>query len=164
MTDKELAHIDDVAMTKAMARFGSTADLSMMQRTVIDTGQDYATYHYLGDHYTTDPEVAVNCVELAQTRRTQMVLALQKERDLERIAMEENITYEEALFRVTKRKTHAHVNKELERLDKLATARTEHLLKLANTYGRLPTAVEDAIGDKIASELKRHGLEEPVQD
>lgn len=155
---KDLPAIDDVAMEKAVARFGATEDLTLMQRSVVEMGAMYARRHWLGDYYELDPEVAVNCVELAQMRKTQMVLLLQKERDLERIAMEEDISYEEAAFRAIQRDTHTKVNQELERLSKLADQRTHKLIVIADNLGFMPDTIDDAVRQIVDQQLKDAGL------
>ena len=153
----ELSKLEDVAMGLARARFGNIENLTLVQRSAVEMGLVYAKRHWLDKYYLTDPEVAVNCVELAQIRKHQMLLLLQKERDLERMAIDEGITYEEAAFKAVMRGVHKNVNKELERLNVLAGQRTNQLIVIADNLGLMPATIDDAVQQTVERVLRAKG-------
>jgi len=153
-----LATIDDTAIGLARLRFGDIGELTLMQNSALEMGRFYAKRHWLGKYYDTDPEVAVTCCELALVRKTQMILLLQKVADVERIAIEEGITYEEASFLAVSRQTHVNVDKELARLSGLGTQRTNQLIILADNMGLAPTTIDDAVAQTVARCLEEAGM------
>ena len=157
-SNQALSTLDDTAMELARAKFGDIQDLSLMQRSALTMGKMYADRHWLGDHFEHDPEVAVTCVELAQIRKHQMVLYLQRERDLERLAIKEDVSYEEAIFLAVSRKTHQNVNRELDRLSKLGKTRTDQLIAIADNMGLHPGTVDDAVEFHVRHVLEQEGI------
>ncbi len=107
----------------ARERFGESESLAVVRKTTLDLAKHYADKYGLDQR---DPEVTVITVALAQCRHKEFLLMQELERELhERVlTASENMTYSEALFRVTKSGGHTAVHKELTRLH--GRAKTYH--------------------------------------
>ena len=164
MGKNELRPVEDIALGQAIAKFGDIEDLSVMQRSAVEMGYMYAKRHWLGDYYMADPEIQVTCIELAQVRKQQMVLMLQRERDLERIALEEGVSYEQAVFLAVSRQTHKAVNAELTRLSDLGGRRTNQLIIISENLGLTPETLDDAVEQTVRRILENEHLIEGEMD
>jgi len=128
----KLEPIDDTAMSLARQMFGDIEDFSLVQKNAVEMAYLYARRFFLEDHFRQDPEVLLNCIELAQIRKNQLTLLLQRIADTQKTALQEDISYEEAVFLIAQRQRHQSVNEELEKLSKLAGRRTQALVNLSD--------------------------------
>ena len=123
---EKLASIEDMAM----ARFGSTEGLAIVQKTTLDLARFYAQSYKLD---ADNPEVMLNTTALAFARHKEFMLLREIESDLfQRVATHpEGMSYGQVLFNVTRTGAYRDVYREVDRLHARASGYLKELRELA---------------------------------